>query len=80
MGVKMLALLRSHAQTVAALGLLPCSPSFLLQSWLLQLRLLLSESLAVGRALDLFSITDPRRGLKTRPEHHPMLIYRIPLK
>jgi len=80
MGVKMFALLRSHARIVAALGPPPCSPSFLLQSWLLQLRLLLSESLAVGRALDLFLIMYPRRGLKTRPEHHAMLTDRIPLK
>jgi len=80
MTVKMVAPLRSHAWIVAALALPPCSPSFLLQRWLLQLRLLLSESLAVGRVLDLFSIAHPHRGLKTRPEYHPMLICRTPLK
>ena len=67
MMVKTLALLRSHARIVAALAPPPCSPSFLLQKWLLQSRQPLNESLAVGRALDSFSITHLRRGLKTRP-------------
>jgi hypothetical protein len=80
MTVKTLVLLRSHARIVTALAPPPCSPSFLLQKWLLQLRHLLSESLAVGKVPDSFSITRPRRGPKTRPEHHPMLICRIPLK
>jgi hypothetical protein len=77
--LKMLALLRSHARTVAALAPPPCSPSFLLQKCLLQSRHPLSESSAVGRVLDSFSITRPRRGPKTRPVHHSMLICKIPL-
>lgn len=80
MTLKMLALLRSHARKIAALAPPPCSPSFLLQKCLLQLRHPLSASLAVGRVLDSFSMTHPCRGLKTRPLHHPMLIGRISLK